>query len=358
MDDFKLRYNRDFFEKIVNRPEINLIDETQVKNYFEGKKILITGAGGTIGSALANRLAECKVEDVYFLDRDESALHNLSLRLKNSAASHTDKCLVADIKDSNGVDEIFSEVKPNVVFHAAALKHLIILERFSREGYLTNVVGTYNVLKASSKFGIGQFVNVSTDKAANPTSFLGKTKKITELITDGFNLLNPNMRCCSVRFGNVFASRGSVIETFLHQLKENLPVTLTDSKVKRYFMSSNEAANLILIAASFYSPGIYVQNMGEQVLLSEVISRLAQYLNTKFQIQNIGLQKGEKIKEDLYESECEDTLNPFVKREIITWSPSTHLLLIKIFESLIDTTVKSNLDSINLVENLLSLIAK
>jgi FlaA1/EpsC-like NDP-sugar epimerase len=152
------------------------------------------------------------------------------------------------------VKDVIEKVSPDVVIHAAALKHLVILERFPREGYLTNILGTLNVAELCVELGIKKFVNISTDKAANPVSILGKTKKIGELITEeAYN--ESSLRQCSVRFGNVFASRGSVIETFIHQIKNGLPVTITDEKVARFFMSHNEAANLVLAAASLKENG-------------------------------------------------------------------------------------------------------
>lgn len=290
---------KSLFKAIVGRDEYLLVSDSQIREYYIGKKILIVGAGGTIGSAVARKLVLAGVSDVYFLDRDESALHALALSVSDSAASHSDKCIVADIKDQLGIRLVIQKYKPEVIIHAAALKHLVVLERFQREGYLTNVVGTYNLLLAASELGATQFINVSTDKAANPTSLLGKTKKITELLTHSFNDKNQ-MKACSVRFGNVFASRGSVIETFVHQIENNLPVTLTDALVTRYFMSHDEAASLILTAGIMATNGVLVQNMGSEVMLTNVIAKLSEYLGKGYILNIIGLQPGEKLQEELY----------------------------------------------------------
>ena len=287
------------FKEIVGRDENVLVSDEQLINFYAGKRIIVIGAGGTIGSSVSRRLVLAGLKDVYFLDRDESALHALALSISDSAASHSEKCIVADIKDLTGIRLIFSKYKPDIVVHAAALKHLVVLERFQREGYLTNVVGTFNLLTAASETNVKQFINVSTDKAANPTSFLGKTKKITEQVTHAFDDVHE-MKTCSVRFGNVFASRGSVIETFIHQIENGIPVTLTDSLVTRFFMSHDEAANLILSAGIMSTNGVLVQNMGSEVHLTQVIDRLSQHLEKEYEINVIGLQPGEKLQEELY----------------------------------------------------------
>ena len=295
-----------FFEKIVGRTESETISIKEIDEYYSKSKILVVGAGGTIGSAVSRKLVEAQCEEVFFLDRDESALHALSLNLSDRAASHWERCVVADIKDYSGINSIFKTLKPDVVIHAAALKHLVILERFPREGFLTNVVGTLNLLKASEENGVKRFINVSTDKAAKPVSFLGKTKKITELLVSETSPTFSDY-ACSVRFGNVFASRGSVIETFVHQLSRNIPVTVTDENVARFFMSHNEAANLILAAGTLNQSATFVQNMGEEVKILDLVKRLAQSLKVDAQIHFSGLQPGEKLHEDLIDTDFDVT---------------------------------------------------
>lgn len=295
-----------FFEKIVGRAESETISLDEIHNYYSKSKILVVGAGGTIGSAIARRLVLAKCEDVYFLDRDESALHALSLNLSDRAASHWQRCVVSDIKDLSGITTVLKNLKPDVIIHAAALKHLVILERYPREGFNTNVLGTLNLIKAAESNGVKRFINVSTDKAANPVSFLGKTKKITELLVEESSN-NFEDYACSVRFGNVFASRGSVIETFVHQLARGLDVTVTDENVARYFMSHNEAANLVLAAGTLNESATFVQNMGDEVQIVELVNRLAANLNVEPKITFSGLQPGEKLHEDLIDTEYSET---------------------------------------------------
>jgi FlaA1/EpsC-like NDP-sugar epimerase len=290
----------EFFRHIVGRSETQLLNDDQIQNFFSNERILVIGAGGSIGSALARRLISAKIKHVFFLDRDESALHELALELSDTAASHSENCFIADIRDPQSIKDVIEKVIPTIVIHAAALKHLVVLERFPREGFLTNIIGTLNVAELCAELGVKQFVNISTDKAANPTSVLGKTKKLAELITEEV-FIGTGLMQCSVRFGNVFASRGSVIETFVHQIKNRIPVTVTDSQVARFFMSHNEAANLVLAAASLQESGTYIQNMGQEVLILEVVNRIAKYLDLKPTVKIVGLKNGEKMNEELYD---------------------------------------------------------
>ena len=303
---------REFFEEITGREEIQLLSDEQIRDFYHAKKILITGAGGTIGSAVARRLKEAGIPQTFYLDRDESALHALALSLSDTAASHSANCLVADVRDLVGLKLIFDEIKPDLIIHTAALKHLIVLERFPREGVLTNIIGTYNILEAAAHAGVKQVLNVSTDKAALPTSVLGKTKLIAEQLTHEFS--NRQLLTSSVRFGNVFASRGSVIETFIHQIRSGLHVTVTHPEVTRFFMSHNEAANLILATCMMQIDAVFVQEMGTRISIVDVVKRLSQALGSEPKIKFIGLQPGEKMHEDLYEKQFLSTENPAIVR--------------------------------------------
>lgn len=301
---------KEFFEKITGRTEIQLLSDIQIREFYLDKKILITGAGGTIGSAVARRLKEAEISETYYLDRDESALHALALSLSDTAASHSSKCLVADVRDIVGLGILFEEISPDLIIHTAALKHLVVLERFPREGVLTNVFGTLNVLRAAASAGVSQVLNISTDKAALPTSVLGMTKLIAEHLTQELN--SNQMLTSSVRFGNVFASRGSVIETFIHQIENDLPVTVTHPEVTRFFMSHNEAANLILATCMMETNAVFVQEMGARIRIVDVVDRLAAALGCVPNLEYVGLQSGEKLHEDLYEKEFLTTSNPAI----------------------------------------------
>lgn len=337
---------KDFFEQISGRKEVHLLSDSQIQNFYLGKKVLITGAGGTIGSAVARRLNKAKVDNIFYLDRDESALHALALSLSDTAASHSTNCIVADVRDRVGLINVFEELSPDLIIHTAALKHLVVLERFPREGILTNVYGTLNVLQAASITGIPQVLNVSTDKAALPTSILGKTKLIAEHLTHESN--SKSLATSSVRFGNVFASRGSVIETFIHQIENNLPVTITHPDVTRFFMSHNEAANLILASCLMQENAVFVQEMGSRIRIQEIVNKLGESMGQIPQIQFVGLQNGEKLHEDLYEKDFIKTSNPAIVK--LPFEENRNLREIMIREEL----PKDNQKALELINFLMS----
>ena len=306
---------KQFFQHVTGREEISILNNKDLASIFGNDRILIIGAAGSIGSALATRLNSAKIRNLFFLDRDESSLHDLSLLLSNKSAAHSDKFFIADIRDQYGVMNAIEMIRPTIVIHAAALKHLVMLEKFPREGFLTNILGTLNVAQLCVELDVPQFINISTDKAANPVSILGNTKKLAELLVEEI-CLNSNTKQCSVRFGNVFASRCSVIETFINQIQHKIPVTITDEKVSRFFMSQNEAANLVLAACSLEEEGTYIQNMGSEIKIIDVVSRIASYLNLPYSTNVIGLQKGEKLQEDLYDGPVVDTRYPAISKSI------------------------------------------
>jgi len=292
-------------------------DEAGIHALLSGKRILITGAGGSIGSELARQIQRYEPAQVGYLDRDESALHALQLSLDGRALLDSESLILADIRDDPRIFGIFEDFRPDVVFHAAALKHLSLLERFPEEAHKTNVIGTKHVLDAAQNFDVGVFVNISTDKAADPTSALGRTKLQTERMTASVaaQRANPdlalnNSRYISVRFGNVIGSRGSVLSIFRHQIAHGGPVTVTSPEVSRYFMTISEAVHLVLQAAVLGRHGeTLVLDMGEPVLISEVAQRLIERSGRDIPIVFTGLRPGEKLNEVLIAAD-EEVLEP------------------------------------------------
>lgn len=333
-----------FFNKVVGREEVQLLSDAELQKFFGKSRILIIGAGGSIGSALAKRLIFAKIMNVFFLDHDESSLHALALELSGIGASSSNNFFVGDIRDYQSIKDVVSHVMPTIVVHAAALKHLAILERFPREGFLTNIIGTLNVAEICVEHNVEQFVNISTDKAANAISVLGKTKKLGELITEEI-FTNTGLNYCSVRFGNVFSSRGSVIETFIHQIRHQIPVTLTDKRVARFFMSRNESANLVLAATSLKESGTFIQNMGEEVMILDVINRIAEYLNLKATIKIVGLKNGEKMHEELFDG-------PVLPTRFEPISRSVHSFRNGLVKEIKQFLPKNNIEALEQIENL------
>jgi len=278
------------------------IDPAAVAEYITGKRVLVTGAGGSIGSELCRQLARFEPAKLFMLDRDESGLHGTQLSIEGRAMLDDEGLLLADIRDAARIDELFAKVQPEVVFHAAALKHLPLLEMHPDEGWKTNVCGTLNVLNAARAHGTTRFLNISTDKAANPTSVLGYTKRITERLTAHASQQGPT-ECVSVRFGNVLGSNGSVLKAFEKQAAQGLPITVTHPDVTRYFMTIEEASRLVIYAGAIGDPGeILILDMGEPVKIMDVAERFAAQHDPPLEIVFTGLRPNEKLHEDLISS--------------------------------------------------------
>jgi len=275
------------------------IDNAAVAAQLRGKRILVTGAGGSIGSELCRQLHRFGPAELIMLDRDESALHAVQLSLLGRALLDSDDLVLADIRDRQRVQEIFARFRPQIVFHAAALKHLPLLERYPAEAVKSNVWGTQTVLEAAAAVGAEAFVNISTDKAARPVSVLGYSKRIAERLTARMAGEAPG-NYLSVRFGNVLGSRGSVLTALSAQVAAGGPVTITHPDVTRYFMTAAEAVQLVLQAASIGRTGeVLVLDMGEPVRIDDIARRLAAASRQPVDIVYTGLRPGEKIAEDL-----------------------------------------------------------
>ena len=235
------------------------------------------------------------------LDRDESALHEVQLSIYGRALLDTPQTVLADLRDERAINEVFESRKPQVVFHAAALKHLPLLERYPNEAYQTNVLGTATVLNAAQRTGVEVFVNISTDKAANPISVLGFSKKIAERLTADLASRTNQGKYISVRFGNVLGSRGSVLMSFRDQIAKGGPVTVTHRGVTRYFMTISEAVQLVVQAGAIGQTGeVLVLDMGKPVSIHDVAEQLVKNSGKPINIEVVGLRVGEKIHEELF----------------------------------------------------------
>lgn len=286
-------------EDLLGRRPIDT-NEKAIRAFIQGKRILITGAGGSIGSELARQVHRYSPAFLGILDRDESGIQLTQLSIDGQGLLTSDGLILADIRDRDRIREVMQEIKPDIVFHAAALKHLTLLEKYPDEGFKTNVEGTRNVLEEAYESGTQVFVNISTDKAADPVSVLGRTKLMTEQLTAGLNGDAPGRRFMSVRFGNVLGSRGSVLNTFRHQIANGGPVTITDPDVTRYFMTISEAVHLVLQAAVLGEDGeTLILDMGEPVRIADVAQQLIEKSGRDISIVYTGLRPGEKLEEAL-----------------------------------------------------------
>jgi FlaA1/EpsC-like NDP-sugar epimerase len=269
--------------------------------YITGKRVLVTGAGGSIGSELCRQLVGFEPAALLMLDRDESALHSLQLSISGHGLLDTDDVILADIRDRDALSAVFAKHQPEVIFHAAALKHLPMLEQYPEEAWKTNVLGTANVLEAARAVGVEVFVNISTDKAASPTSVLGHSKRFAERLTAGV-AAQASGKFVSVRFGNVLGSRGSVLPAFADQIARGGPVTVTHPDVTRFFMMIPEACELVIQAAAVGRDGeAMVLQMGQPVRILDVAEQMIEMSGrTDIDIVFCGLRHGEKMHEDLF----------------------------------------------------------
>lgn len=288
------------------------IDLSSVAGYLSGKRVLVTGAGGSIGSELCRQIHKYGPAELFMLDRDESGLHTTQISIFGHGLLDTKDAVLADIRDAESLQQVFRDRRPEVVFHAAALKHLPMLEQYPAEAWKTNVLGTLNVLNAAMDIGVERFVNISTDKAADPTSVLGHSKRMAERLT-AWAARQDAGSYVSVRFGNVLGSRGSMLPTFQAQIEKGGPVTVTHPDVTRYFMTIPEACELVVQAGAIGEDGqVMILDMGEPVRIMEVAERMIEMSGKDVEIVFTGLRHGEKLHEDLFSvnEQVESPLHP------------------------------------------------
>ncbi|WP_209560547.1 nucleoside-diphosphate sugar epimerase/dehydratase [Frigoribacterium sp. PvP032] len=285
-------------EDIIGRHPVDTEVES-IAGYLQGKKVLVTGAGGSIGSELCRQIMKFAPDELIMLDRDETGLQQSQLSISGNGLLDTKEVVLADIRDPEALRVIFEERRPEVVFHAAALKHLPMLEQYPDEAWKTNVLGTQNVLDASKAVGVTTFVNISTDKAANPTSVLGHSKRLAERLT-AWTADETGSRYLSVRFGNVLGSRGSMLPVFTAMIEAGGPLTITHPDVTRFFMTIPEACHLVVQAGGIGSPGeVLILDMGEPVKILDIAERMIAMSGRDIGITFTGLRDGEKLHEEL-----------------------------------------------------------
>lgn len=289
-------------EDLLRRDPIGL-DDMPIRRLLEGKRVVVTGAGGSIGSELCRQIAAAGPASLALLDRYENSLFHIHNELARAIIDVDFRPVVADVTDAPRIDQLFADLKPHIIFHAAAHKHVPLMEDNPCEAVKNNVRGTRIVAEAALRHGIERFILISTDKAVNPTSVMGATKRVAELIVSGLSR-NHATRFASVRFGNVLGSNGSVVPTFLKQIAKGGPVTVTHPEMKRFFMLIPEAVQLVLHAGALADQApLFVLEMGDQVRVVDMardVIRLSGYVPDKdIAIEFTGIRPGEKLFEEL-----------------------------------------------------------
>ncbi len=299
---------------LLGREPIKLNND-EINVYLKGKTILVTGGGGSIGSELARQIAEFAPKEIILLDIYENNVYDVENELKKKFSFRNIgkgtklnlTVIIASVRDKIRIDEVMKKHKPDVVFHAAAHKHVPLMESNPKEAVKNNVLGTLNVVQSAAKYGVKKFVLISTDKAVNPTNIMGATKRICEMIVQGFDRLSST-DFVAVRFGNVLGSNGSVIPIFKKQIEEGGPVTVTHPDITRYFMTIPEAAQLVIQAGAMAKGGeIFILDMDEPVKIIDLAVDLIKLSgfepNVDIPIEFVGLRPGEKLYEELLMSE-------------------------------------------------------
>lgn len=293
-------------ESLLGRNPIDL-DNKQIENSLKDKIVLITGAAGSIGSELSRQVSKFKPRLLMLLDQDETGIFNISNEIKNKFSNLGIQSLVADIKDEEKISDIFNEFNPQIVFHAAAYKHVPLMEEQPDEAIKNNIFGTEILAKASINNEVENFIFISTDKAVNPTSVMGATKRVGEMVCQAYNRKN-HTKFISVRFGNVLDSRGSVIPIFREQIKKGKEVTITHPEMKRYFMLTSEACLLVMQAGAMGRGGeVFVLDMGKPIKILDLAKEMIRLSGFKpdkdIAIVFTGIRPGEKLFEEILTSE-------------------------------------------------------
>ncbi len=309
----------------LSRDEVTL-DMDSIRGYLTGKVVLVTGGGGSIGSEICRQVMRFGPKLLIIFDVYENCAYELECELKqNYGADCPILVRIGTICDKGGLDAIFEEYHPSIVFHAAAHKHVPLMEESCAEAVKNNVFGTLNLLTSAAEHGVQRLVQLSTDKAVNPTNVMGATKRVTEMLIQSF-ARNTKMQCVAVRFGNVLGSHGSVIPLFESQIKNGGPLTLTHPDITRYFMTIPEAAQLVLQAGALAKSGaIYVLDMGEPVRIKDLAEKLIRFYGytpgVDMQIKITGLRPGEKLYEELLMDKERDGMTSTAHHKIFVAPP-------------------------------------
>ncbi|TCS83353.1 polysaccharide biosynthesis protein [Tepidibacillus fermentans] len=293
-------------EDLLGRDPVK-VDLEEISDYLKDRVVLVTGAGGSIGSELSRQIARFHPKQLVLLGHGENSIYGIDMELRNQYPELQIEPIIADIQDKSRVERIFREFRPEVVFHAAAHKHVPLMEKNPSEAIKNNVFGTKNIAEAAHDFGAERFVLISTDKAVNPTSVMGTTKRIAEMFIQALDKVSPT-KFVAVRFGNVLGSRGSVIPLFKKQIEQGGPVTVTHPEMVRFFMTIPEAVQLVIQAGAMAKGGeIFILDMGNPVKIVDLAKDLIRLSGLKvdedIKIKYTGIRPGEKLYEEILTQE-------------------------------------------------------
>lgn len=350
-------FNDQQYEELLERPTIQ-IDRDDVLPYIQNKVILVTGAAGSIGSVIVKQLCNLSPKEIVLFDHNENGLFFLEKELHEQFINIKFTTALGSIRDYQRLKEVFEEAKPQIVYHAAANKHVPLSEAHAFEAFKTNVIGTSNVVDLSKKY-VENFIFISTDKAVDPTSIMGATKKVAEAIvnyasldedylaqwaakTDNYNI---------VRFGNVLGSAGSILPIFKKEMEEKKTITITHPDMERYFMTIPEAARLVIQASAFKDNGkLYVLNMGKQIKVLDLARRLISilgYSESEIEIKFSAPRPGEKLSEKLLTKEealrLASTKHPYITQVHMSTNYKDIRIIRDLFRSVNDKEVRDNL---------------
>jgi len=338
------------FEDLLCRESVEM-ETPQSSGWIAGRRVLVTGAGGTIGCELARQVWACHPKSIILVDRSEPALFEIEQELREDGAGSEMQAIVADVGDTHRVETIFAQQKPDLIFHAAAHKHVPLMEQQVAEALTNNSLKTIALAQLAAAHGVKDFVMISTDKAINPTNVMGASKRLAEIALQALQEKTLQMKITSVRFGNVLGSSGSVIPTFRRQIAAGGPVTVTHPEVTRYFMSVAEAVGLVLTAGRLGKGGdIFVLDMGEPVKIDEMARQLIELsgfeAGREIEIRYTGLRPGEKLYEELSHNEevTEKTEHPKIwKLKPISSSQHEESNFKRSLDSIIEEAAKGNI---------------
>ena len=306
------------YEDLLGRDPIK-VNQEGINSFIKDKTVMVTGGGGSIGSELCRQIIKYNPKKLLILDIYENNAYEIQMELERHYPEADISTLIGSIRDYDRMEAIFSKYRPDIVYHAAAHKHVPLMEKSPNEAIKNNCMGTLNVVKLSDKYKVDNFVLISTDKAVRPTNIMGATKRICEMIVQTYARKSEHTRFAAVRFGNVLGSNGSVIPLFLKQIEEGGPVTVTHKEITRFFMTIPEAVSLVLQASLFAKGGeIFVLDMGKPVRIYELAENLIRLRgfkpNVDIKIEVIGLRPGEKLYEEIimYEEGLDKTDNKMI----------------------------------------------